>query len=110
MRQTFGGRTPPPAVFDSDSYGVPEPARRGSNSYKTPLQPRHFEKLTKAWQFHSWEKKVKSAITSILGYGDQLLNFNVPPETVIQEHILNFLIQTVYDTEGFDKISTIEGT
>ena len=49
-------------------------------------------------------------ISSIPGYGDRLLNFNVPPETVIQERVLNSLIQTVYDSEGFDKISTIKGT
>ena len=97
-----------PSGFDRNSYGVLEPERR--SSHKTPLQPHHFEKLTKASQFHTWEKRVKSAICSILGYGAQLLNFGVPADTVIQEQILNFLIQTVYETKGFDKLSTIEGT
>ena len=100
---------PPRQRFDNP-YGVSEPDRNGSNAYKTPLQPHHFEKLTKASQFPAWEKRVKSAISSIPGYGDQLLNFGVTPNTNIQEQILNFLIQTVYETEGFDKISTIEGT
>ena len=53
---------------------------------------------------------MKSAISSIPGYGEQLLKFGVTPDTIIQEQILNFLIQTVYESEGFDKISTIEGT
>ena len=76
----------------------------------TPLQPHHFEKLTKASQFRAWEKRVKSAISSIPGYGDQLHNPIVTPDTMIQEQILNFLIRTVYETKGFDKLSTIEGT
>ncbi len=53
---------------------------------------------------------MKSAISSIPGYGDQLLNFGVTPDTIIQEQILNFLIQAVYESKGFDKIGTIEGT
>ena len=109
-RQTFGSRSQAPTVFDRDAYEIPEPDRRNSLAHKTPLQPHHFEKLMKASQFHTWEKRVKSAMSSIPGYGDQLLNFGVAPDTIIQEQILNFLIQTVYDTEGFDKISTIEGT
>ncbi len=32
------------------------------------------------------------------------------PDSNIQEQILNFLIQTIYESEGFDKLSTIEGT
>ena len=107
-RQRFGSHNTIPA--DRNSYGAPETDRNGSNNYKTPLQPHHFEKLTKASQFPAWEKRVKSAISSIPGYGDQLLNHGVTPNTNIQEQILNFLIQTVYETEGFDKISTIEGT
>jgi hypothetical protein len=109
-RHNFTGRASPPAVFDRDAYCIPEPDRRSSISHKTPLQPHHFEKLMKASQFPTWEKRVKSAISSIPGYGDQLLNFGVTPDTIIREQILNFLIQTVYDTEGFDKINTIEGT
>ena len=90
-RETFYGRTPAPGAFDRSAYGVPKPERRRS-VHKTPLQPHHFEKLTKASQFHTWEKRVKSAIGSILGYGEQLLNFSVTPDTIIQEQILNFVI------------------
>jgi hypothetical protein len=82
-RQNFNGRISPPAVFDRDAYGVPEPDRRSSLSHKTPLQPHHFEKLMKASRFPTWEKRVKSAISSIPGYGDQLLNFGVTPDTII---------------------------
>ena len=81
-RDTFRGHTPAPGAFDRNAYEIPEPERRRS-VHKTPLQPHHFEKLTKASQFHTWEKRVKSAICSIPGYGEQLLNFSVPADTVI---------------------------
>jgi hypothetical protein len=103
----FAGRSPTPGAFDRQSYGVLEADRRNS-IHKTPLQSRHFEKLTKASQFHTWEKRVKSAISSIPGNDQLLNNFNTSANTSIQEQILNFLIQTVYDPEGFDILCTIE--
>ena len=42
---------------------------------------------------------------AIPGYSDQLMGFAVP-DKVIQGQILNFLIQTVSDTKGFDKLIT----
>ena len=42
---------------------------------------------------------------AIPGYSDHLMGFAIP-DRVIQELILNFLIQTFDDTEGFDKLIT----
>ena len=86
------------------------PERYKYTKHNSPLQPHYFEKLTKASQFPAWEKRVKSAIGSIHGYGDQLLNFHVPPNIIIQERILNFVFQIVYDIEGLDLLCAIERT
>ena len=40
------------------------------------------------------------------GYGDQLIGFG-PLKSSTQEQILNFLVQTVRDPGGFDKLTTI---
>ena len=44
-------------------------------------------------------------MSAVPGYLDQLMGFTIP-DKVIQGQILNFLIQTVSDTEGFDKLIT----
>ena len=108
LRTTFGRRSPTHRIIDHNPYGMPE--RDRYISHKSPLQPRYFDKLNKASQFPTWEKRVTSAISSIHGYGDQLLNSHMPPNSIIQEQILNFLIQTVYDIEGFDLLCAIEST
>ena len=93
-----------------NSYGVPVRKPR-NNSHKTPLQPHYIEKITKASRVPTWEKQVKSAISFIPGYyGDQLLNPYIPPKSIIQEQIMNFLIQIVYEIEGFDLLCAIEST
>ena len=95
----------PPGVIQRRGLGSPDfPARRqhvpeGSMSsnrpmereYKFPLQPQHFQKLEKADQFPIWEKRVKSAMSAVPGYLDQLMGFTVP-DKVIQGQILNCLI------------------
>ena len=108
LRTTFGRRSPTHRIIGHNPYGMPE--RDRYISHKSPLQPRYFDKLNKASQFPTWEKRVTSAISSIHGYGDQLLNSHMPPNSIIQEQILKFLIQTVYDIEGLDLLCAIEST
>ena len=108
MRTILGRRSPTPKIFDHNPYGILE--RDKYISHKTPLQSSSFEKLTKASEFPTWEKRVSKATNSVPGYGDQLLNSHIPPNSIIQERILNFLIQVVYDTEGFDIFYDIEST
>ncbi len=81
------------------------PDRLVEREYKFPLQSQHFQKLEKAEQFPISEKRVKSAMSAIPGYIDQLMGFIVP-DKIIQGQILNFLIRTINDTGGFDKLIT----
>ncbi len=57
--------------------GSMSPDRPLEREYKFPLQPQHFQKLEKAEQFPIWEKRVKSAMSAVLGYLDQLMGFIV---------------------------------
>ena len=107
-RAIFSVPSPTPKIFAHNPCGIPECDRYYSR--KTPLQSCSFEKLTRASEFPTWEKRVRSAISSVPGYGDQLLNLYIPPNSIIQEHILNFLIQVVYDTAGFHILCDIEST
>ena len=95
-RAIFSVPSPTPKIFAHNPCGIPECDRYYSR--KTPLQSCSFEKLTRTSEFPTWEKRVRSAISSVPGYGDQLLNLYIPPNSIIQERILNFLIQVVYDT------------
>ena len=87
----------------------PDHPHHSDGSYRSPLQPHQFDRLEKAEDFPIWEKRVRSHISSIPGYAEQLLDPDARPDHQRQEIIFNFLIQTVRDTDGFEKLSTIEG-
>jgi hypothetical protein len=63
--------------------------------------------LEDANKFNEWERRIKSAINAIPGYGDQLIG-RPPNNFLIQEQILNFLVQTVREPGGFDKLNAVE--
>lgn len=86
------------------------PTRDNSRSYKSPLQPQHFDNLNNAEEWPIWEKRVRSHLRSIPGYYEQLENdFASLTDGVKQEEIFNFLVQKVRDMNGFDKLLTVEG-
>ena len=88
----------------------PRVERNDSKSYKSPLQPQHFDNLKSAEEWPVWERRVRSHFRSIPGYGEQLeMGFEGYVDSVKQEEILNFLIQKVHDINGFDKLLSVEG-
>ena len=96
-RRGFGSRSSADDLYDRHDSRPPET--------KFTLQAHHFDKLEKAFDFPTWERRIKSAMQSV-GYGDQLIGFG-PLKSSTQEQILNFLVQTVRDPGGFDKLTTI---
>ena len=89
---------------------IPARVDRSDKSYKSPLQPQHFDNLKSADEWPVWERRVRSHLRSIPGYGEQLdVGYESLIDSVKQEEILNFLIQKVHDPNGFDKLLTVEG-
>jgi len=78
-------------------------------SYKSPLQPQHFEILKSAEEWPVWSRQVLNHFRSI-GYGVQLKDYGIEflTDGVKQEEILNFLIQKVHEVNGFYKLLTVE--
>ena len=88
----------------------PRTERSDSKAYKSPLQPQHFDNLKSADEWPVWERRFRSHLRSIPGYGEQLeVGYESLIDSVKQEEILNFLIQKVHDPNGFDKLLTVEG-
>ena len=86
------------------------PSRVDGKVYKSPLQPQHFDSLKTADEWPVWERRFRSHLRSIPGYGEQLdVGYESLIDSVKQEEILNFLIQKVQDPNGFDKLLTVEG-
>ena len=86
------------------------PSRVDGKAYKSPLQPQHFDSLKTADEWPVWERRFRSHLRSIPGYGEQLdVGYESLIDSVKQEEILNFLIQKVQDPNGFDKLLTVEG-